>query len=47
MVADGEVVVPIATVCAELYVPAAGVKTGGATNDPGTRIVIGALVVLP
>ena len=31
----------------ELYVPAGGVKTGGATTDPGTVTVIGVLVVLP
>ena len=35
------------TVCAEVYVPAAGVKTGGATTDPDTVTVIGVLVVLP
>jgi hypothetical protein len=47
MVADREVGVLIVTVCVELYVPAAGVKIGAATAEPGTVTVIGVLTVLP
>jgi hypothetical protein len=35
------------TVCAEVYVAAAGVNVGGATTDPDTVTVIGVLAVLP
>jgi hypothetical protein len=37
----------IVTVCAELYVPATGVKVGAATIEPGTVTVIGVLSDLP